>query len=80
MWLQRRFGFEMKRLAIKLINGFENQGFDDLQAAVLTGLPSCENFSFVTAAGRTATELQTQDSGRYQALTSRARMDGAELD
>lgn len=37
MWLQRRFEFEMKRLAIKLINGFENQGFDDLQAAVLTG-------------------------------------------
>ena len=58
MWLQRRFGFEMKRLAIKLINGFENQGFDDLQAAVLTGLPSFENFSFVTAAGRTATELK----------------------
>jgi hypothetical protein len=65
MWLKRRFGFEMKRLAIKLINGFENQGFDDLQAAVLTGLPSRENFFLVTAADRTATELQQQDPGRY---------------
>ncbi len=62
MWLKRRFGFEMKRLASKLINGFENQGFDDLQAAVLTGLPSCENFFLVTAAEGTATELQKQDT------------------
>ena len=65
MWLQRRFGFEMKRLAIQLNDGFENQGFDELQAAVLTGLPSCEDVFFVTAADRTATELQKQDSGRY---------------
>ena len=62
MWLKRRFGFEMKRLAIKLIIGFENQGFDDLQAAVLTGRPSCKNFFLVTAAEGTATELQKQDT------------------
>ena len=61
MRLKRRFGFEMKRLAIKLINGFENQGFDDLQAAVLTGRPSGENFFLVTAAEGAATELQKQD-------------------
>jgi len=65
MWLQRRFGFEMKRLAIKLIYGFENQGFGDLQAAALTGLPSRESFFLVTAADGTATELQIQDLGRY---------------
>ena len=62
MWLQRRFGFEMKRLAIKLINGFENQGFVDLQAVVLTGLPSRENFFLVTDAEGTATTLQKQDT------------------
>ena len=62
MWLQRRFGFDMKRLAIQLNDGFENQGFDDPQAAVLTGLPSREDVFFVTAADRTATELQKQDT------------------
>ena len=48
--------------AVHFNYGFENQGFVDLQAAVLTGRPSRENFFLVTAAEGTATELQTPDT------------------
>ncbi len=40
----RRFGFEMKRLAITLTLGLKDPGTNDLQAAVLSKWPSGENY------------------------------------
>ncbi len=42
----RRFGFEMKRLAITLTLGLKDPGTNDLQAAVLSGRPAGENKFF----------------------------------